>query len=721
MGDRDAGEKEKGELLVMVRSPIPRGAAQYINVVRYDLLYDLLTPVEHQEVEKCFRTYIENAIFKRAVFDKTIFNDSRNYSRYDAREYTRSNWLPNIIWPWKVSANLMAVALGDEELIRRVWAAYGSWKWYFDEYSCDIGFYSEEFGKMGSTPGAMLLYCRGLERLGLNELGYGYRGKGGATMRGHIESILHLGYPRVEVGTERPHYPMLTMGDMRQSGSSQQYNFPGYAFQHSIVMGYLPDGAGGNVRWMRHGAWGGTRRGKSPQWDVDKTPKMQMPFWFEIAHKRWPEAGFDYFLAQMRAPQEDKYYPSLFFGLDAIEPENAKAPPAPSGVWPERGVVMLRAEESPEYWQSEAPAVGMRLATKYAHSVNDCFALTGLYAFNRPIFLNRQTIRAYAQGWSRSIKSHCGATVDGLEPSFTGETTIRHAFGKDVKFVAARSKKVYPEVDLTRALFLTREYLLDVFALVSQKPRSYHWIVHALGRPYPKAPEQWNPSERIESLTADLKGVRCFAAGARPWSMTAIQDCPVPDPRATTLGEGWYAKRIGVRTSMLEEAGTTAYIADTPRTEPDPRKPPPGRDEIGGVTVIASRERSRTTFVALHEPFKNASPRIAEFRRMAEDEQGLGVAVVGGPGCGVNDRLLLRVGDDHDRPLRLTGNGEVFVFADYVYVRIAGDKVIASGNIRAMKLNVGSRQPSLFVNNELRPGRVLDGYLIYGSPAGVHP
>jgi len=34
----------------------------------------------------------------------------------------------------------MAAALGDEELIRRVWGAYGSWKWYFDEYLCDDGF-----------------------------------------------------------------------------------------------------------------------------------------------------------------------------------------------------------------------------------------------------------------------------------------------------------------------------------------------------------------------------------------------------------------------------------------------------------------------------------------------------------------------------------------------------------------------------------------------------
>ena len=201
----------------------------------------------------------------RRRFKPEIFNDSANYSRYDARKYTRTNWLPNIIWPRKVSANLLAVALRDEKLIRETWGRYGSWKWYFDEYLCDTGFYSEEFSKMGATPGAMLLYCRGLERLGLDELGYGYTGRGGATLDGHVESLLHLGYPRVDVGSDRPHYPMVTLGDLRQFGSSQDGRFAGEAFQHALVRGYLPDGSGGNVVWKRRGAWATpcSRRGSS--------------------------------------------------------------------------------------------------------------------------------------------------------------------------------------------------------------------------------------------------------------------------------------------------------------------------------------------------------------------------------------------------------------------------------------------------------------------------
>ena len=54
----------------------------------------------------------------------------------------------------------------------------------------------------------------------------------------------------------------------------------------------------------------------------------------------------------------------------------------------------------------------------------DCFAITGYYAFNRPIHLNRQVSAGYAgtdPGWSNSIRSHASVLVDGLEPARVGE------------------------------------------------------------------------------------------------------------------------------------------------------------------------------------------------------------------------------------------------------------------------------------------------------------
>ena len=705
--DPAAAEREKKELLKVVRSPFPQGAAQEWTVLRYDLLYGRLSEDERRECEAVFRNYIEMMVFKRAVFDPAVFNNSANYARYDAKVYTRSNWLPNIIWPWKTSANLMAAALRDEALIRRTWEAYGSWKWYFDEYLCDTGFYAEEFSKMGSTPGAMVLYCLALERLGLGDLGFGYTGRGGATMRGHLGSVLHLGYPRVDLGASRPHYPKVTLGDLRQSGSSRAWNFPGYCFQHSTVLGYLPDGRGGDLWWAAPGAWGGTMRGQHPQWDgySNFTPKMLLPLWLEFAQTRWPQLRCDYFLAQMRGPDEDRYRPSLLWGLAPVDPGKVEPPPAPSAVWPERGIGMLRAEESPAYWESGAPAVAFRTATPYAHSVNDAFALLGFYAFNRPLYLNRQTTRGYAKGWSRSVASHASVQVDGGEPRFTKDLSHRHAFWPPAKFAAVRSKAVHEGVDQTRALVLAREYLLDVFDLRAEAPRTYAWRVHAVG---PADRQALRDAGWRETASAAM----ALQADAAPWSVTVTQDCPMADPKATVLGPGWYGKRIGVRLSMLGEADTVATVSDTPPLDPDPQGAVP-RDEIGGTTVTVERRAARTRFVALHEPFERASPRIGGARVLAATDDALALAVVGDAGTAVNDRVLLRLGDACGDPITLDGDGERFVFSGAAFVRIGPETVEAWGDLRGLKVRA-PESARLVLNGRAAASARDAAFLVFG-------
>lgn len=710
-GDETLIRKEIDDLLRTARSPVPRGAAQYINVIRYDMFHDRLTPGERQEVEEFFRTYIDNIVFKRAIFDPEVFNDSRNYSRYDARVYSRSNWLPNIAWPWKVSANLMAAALQDEDLIRKVWSAYGSWQWYFDEYLCDIGFYAEEFSKMGSTPGAMLIYCRALERLGLNELGYGYTGKGQATMKGHIESLIHIGYPRIDLCSSRPQYPVVTMGDLRQSGSSQSWNVPAPAFQHSLVMGYLPDGRGGNDYWKAHGAWGGTRRGKMAQWDGYSgfTPKMQTPLWFEAGHARWPQVHFDYFLYQMRSPDEEKYYPSLYFGIDPVDASEAKAPAAPSAVWPDRGIVMLRSNQSSDYWESAAPAASMRLAADYAHNVNDSFALMGFYAFNRPIYINRQVTPGYAKDWSRSIQSHCGVTVDGREPAFTSDVDVTRAFTEPVKFISAASKEVYPGIELKRTLMLTRDYLFDVTELAGSETHDYYWFMHALGE---VAGQKWKQA-RWPAQLEQLSNVRTAEADGKNWSVKAVQSCALDDLSEAKLPRQWYEREIGVHMTMLARKGMKAYIARTPlpiikyRNAGRKMVYEKVRSEVGGVTILAAQKGTEATFASLYEPFESGQHRIVDVEKMADNQQALVVSVAGGPGSRINDRLMLsRV--DVATPVKVVSGRQEYEFRGWGYLRIGNSEIEACGNITRLKLQVNGR-PRFILNGRETDVPVLDG------------
>ena len=143
---------------------------QTLNVLRYDVFYDDLTPEERAGIEDTFRVYIE-------------FQLSGHRPVHPHFSYGRTATLPNMHWPRAIGTHLMAVALGDQELIDQLWHGYGGWYWFFDEYLAD-GFYMEEFAKYYSNVGTMLLVCEGLERLGLGDkYGYGYVSKSGATVR----------------------------------------------------------------------------------------------------------------------------------------------------------------------------------------------------------------------------------------------------------------------------------------------------------------------------------------------------------------------------------------------------------------------------------------------------------------------------------------------------------------------------------------------------------
>jgi len=717
MEDREAGEIQKKRLVSLLKAPDPLGAALQWRILAYDVLYEELSPQERAEIERRLRRYIQYAVKPGGTYDTSIYNNEKNYARYDGEEgrYTRTNWLPNIIFPLKLSANLAAAALGDEQLIRQTWAVHGSIQWYFDDYLGDLGFYEEEFSKMGSTPGALLLYCTAVQNLGLDELGFGYRGKGGATMRGHIESVLHFTFPAVDTGTEQWRFERVSAGDVR----------PWLPLAHATVAGYFPNGVGGDKLWQAHGAWGGTQRGRNPQWDgySNFTPKMQTRMWFEWGHRLWPDAGFDWFLTQMRAPDQKVYTPTLYFGLDPIDPKKVTPPAIRSGVYPDRGFVMLRAEEGPGHWMSPAPAVCLRLTAPYAHSVNDPLVLAGFYAFNRPIYQNPKSDPGYAFKFSRSIRSHCGVMVDGhikkddwgqtgsLEPQFTNDCRTRYDFNEDVKFVAAQTDERYPGVEETRALMLTREYLFDVFTARDDQPHSYVWLVHTYGKATPDQPNQWRASDSLADLVAELSDIRTLETGGRAWSVTVRQMPPENPPENTPLGERWWSRNIGVQVRMLGQEGSQAHVGATP-------KPPQGNKRFGetalvdGVTIAASLVAPSATFAALHEPFEGR-PQVTSFEKIAQTDDALAVRVIGRAGSGVDDRLMVRIGEQSNRPKTLSADGESFTFVGHAFVRFNGNTVTVRGDLREMTLRVGDARPKLTVNGVKAEPRMADDFLYW--------
>lgn len=664
LGDQRAAEAEKGALLRFIgKLPPPSKAGnpasgnttwrddRTFDALRFDVVYDLLTPEERQQVLDSIRAYAD--WFKE------------NPGCQGSRVAARTGWLPNMQWPTIGGLHVLAAASKDQKIIEQVFNTPRGFKWYFDKYLAD-GFYMEEFAKYPSNVGHILLWCEGLHRLGLDQYGYGYTSPSGTNVKQYLQMLMRAGFPRLDRPDGAADYLAVTMGD---AGHMWVQTGPGAADSSSW--------------WHSPMMWGG--------------PKMLQPLWWEIGHRRFPDAGFDYFLARLRKPGDEAYLPSLFFGLGPISPKNTKGPAVSSYATTERGFAMLRMEESPAYWDSPRPAAALQFGMYYVHYVHDCFALLHYVAYNREIYTRMGVVQGgYAGGdpWRDHVRGQAGGiVVDGLQAKFVdgGEQGIknqrlRQKFSADAKFVAIRAQGIYPDVDMERSLVLTDQYLLDLSWLVSDKPRVYDW--HVLAPATHKGGEGWkaleeSPAKERAATKLHLSGVQVMQAGAKPWTASLLQD---------HLPRG-----IGVKVSMLSGPDTVVLTGN-----------PPGVSGAG-VKLLATRTTPATLFAVLHEAFENNTPKLTAFERLEETDKGL-AAKVEGPNH--SDRILLRFGNEHDKPLTLGGGGESFTFSGYCFIRVGKDDVTVTGDLQAMKLQVPG-QRILIVNGQQRAATFAQGMLTF--------
>lgn len=93
----------------------------------------------------------------------------------------------------------------------------------------------------------------------------------------------------------------------------------------------------------------------------------------------------------------------------------------------------------------------------------------------------------------------------------------------------------------------------------------------------------------------------------------------------------------------------------------------------------------------------------------------MAVAVVGKYDTGIDDRLMIRLGGNHEKPATFADGRESFTFADRAYVRISKDKVEVQGDMMALRLPVKG-QPKLFINGKSQKASFMRGYLYYCVP-----
>lgn len=77
---------------------------QSMNIIRYDIFYDQLTPEQRAVLEKSFNTYIQ-------------FHLDGHKPWHADFSYGQMTWLPNMSWPRAIGTHLIAVGLKDEKKI----------------------------------------------------------------------------------------------------------------------------------------------------------------------------------------------------------------------------------------------------------------------------------------------------------------------------------------------------------------------------------------------------------------------------------------------------------------------------------------------------------------------------------------------------------------------------------------------------------------------------
>ena len=135
-------------------------------------------------------------------------------------------------------------------------------------------------------------------------------------------------------------------------------------------------------------------------------------------------------------------------------PPQAVLPPAPSKIWPNYGLAMLRSDESPAYWtNARAIAVFHLMSQGYGHDHRDKFSIM-LHGAGRLLYPDYNAIQYenMAIGWTRNTPCHNTLLVDEQDTDNATPTAIRHEFSPELKYLATSASGVFEGVEQTRVL-----------------------------------------------------------------------------------------------------------------------------------------------------------------------------------------------------------------------------------------------------------------------------
>jgi hypothetical protein len=168
----------------------------------------------------------------------------------------------------------------------------------------------------------------------------------------------------------------------------------------------------------------------------------------------------------------------------------------------------------------------------------------------------------------------------------------------------------------------------------------------------------------------------------------------------------------GVRVTVLGAPQTRVYVGEGPLVDAPPHHRLDGHPEPSCPLVVVRRKAKAATYAAVHEPYSDR-PTIGSVSLLQETSDGIGMKV---DSEAFSDRLLVGFGSSPGAVELRAPDGEVFRFTGYAFVRVAGQSVVARGDLKGSRIRVASgRELSLTVNGKKVPAAVRDGFLVYGE------
>jgi hypothetical protein len=412
---------------------------------------------------------------------------------------------------------------------------------------------------------------------------------------------------------------------------------------------------------------------------------------YDIAYHRYRDPAYAFVLSQN--PRRDEWDHALW-GYAALThgdplPDEIKTPDAPSTVYPESGVAMLRAEPSSVYWRSPSPAVSIHFGRKIGHGHLDSFhvSLHGKGALLEPDWFIQWDYGGHREGrnptiWSISAVAHNTVMVDKKSCVLPKAAfpVVTQDFGGAVKVLRVGGASLRGLVQ-ERTLALTDQYLLDLFDHRSEKPHVYDWLLHAFGR-LDLPGLQFLPYDLGADLGFTVIDTTCPDDPANRW----IRDGAESQAEGTWSAVWTQSDGRGVKVTMLPSPTeeTTVYRGNGPYyvSAVGFKDTFPGRDDMSLPMVVVRRRAGNTTFIALHEPFDNAAPPRLAIRSIGADEEGAAVRI---EGEGFVDYFFWTV--DPQKVGRCSSEEIAGQFAaGYGYVRVTSEGVRAQGQFQTLRV-----------------------------------